>query len=131
MHHRYTLDEALAGKDPEITQHLAEMDNFGEKSGTALDAWSWHTYDFETPVKPPLATEYLLENTEWGGVGFGAPHHCSLGGAACSLLFMLTRAIWMPSLFHRPMLGMVDHQDLIPNPLMARLCTYKSKRAYI
>ena len=33
---------------------------------------------------------------------WGVPHQCSLGAAACHLLFMLTRAILMPSLFHRP-----------------------------
>ena len=46
---------------------------------------------------PPLATENLLENTD----GVHRPHHRSLGAAACYLLFMLTRAILMPSLFHR------------------------------
>ena len=38
---------------------------------------------------------------------------CSLGAAACYLLFMLTRATLMPSLFHRlqgdPLLGGVSH----------------------
>ena len=59
---------------------------------------------------PPLATENLLENTNGvprhprGRRGrsahpIGAPHHCSLGAAACYLRFMLTRAILMPSLF--------------------------------
>ena len=33
-----------------------------------------------------------------------APHHCSLGVAPCYLLYMLTRALLMPSLFHRPTL---------------------------
>ena len=41
-----------------------------------------------------LATENLLENID----GVLRPHHCSLGTAACHLLFMLTRAILMPSL---------------------------------
>ena len=43
-------------------------------------------------VEPhPLATDNLLEKT--GGV----PHHCSLGMAACYLLFMLTTALLMTS----------------------------------
>ena len=46
--------------------------------------------------KIPLATEILLESTD------GALHPCSLGSAACYLLFMLTRTILMASLFHRP-----------------------------
>ena len=37
----------------------------------------------------------------WVG-GVGALHHCSLGAAACSLLFMLTAALLMTSLFQRP-----------------------------
>ena len=41
--------------------------------------------------KSPLATEYLLENTE----GVLRPHQCSLGTAACYLLFMLTAALLM------------------------------------
>ena len=45
--------------------------------------------------KPPLATENLLENTD----GVLRPHQCSLGAAACCLLFMLTRATLMPPLF--------------------------------
>ena len=37
-------------------------------------------------------------------MGFEASHQCSLGTAPCYLLLvMLTRAILMPSLFHRPM----------------------------
>ena len=47
--------------------------------------------------KSPLATENQLGNTD----GIGAPHQCSLGAAPCYLLFMLTRAILMPSLFQR------------------------------
>ena len=43
----------------------------------------------ETPHA--FATENLLENTD------GAPHQRALGVAACCLLFMLTRAILMPS----------------------------------
>ena len=50
------------------------------------------------PVEISSATENLLENTD----GVGAPHQCSLGAAPCYLLFTLTRAILMPSLFHRP-----------------------------
>ena len=42
-----------------------------------------------------LATENLLENTD------GVLHHCCLGAAPCYLPFMLTRAILMPSSFHR------------------------------
>ena len=34
-------------------------------------------------------------------MGYSDPHQCSLGAAACYLLYMLTRAILMPSLFHR------------------------------
>ena len=49
------------------------------------------------PVEILLATENLLENTD----GVGAPHRCSLGAAACYLLFMLTCAVLVPSLFHR------------------------------
>ena len=45
--------------------------------------------------KSPLATENLLENTA------GVLHHRSLGAAPCCLLFMLTRAILMPSLFRQ------------------------------
>ena len=36
---------------------------------------------------PPLATENLLENTDW------VLHQCVLGAAACYLLFMLTAAL--------------------------------------
>ena len=68
MNYKYTLDEALAGNDTTVIEHLAQMEAFGEAAGTSLDAFSWHTYDYETP-----------------------------------------------------MLGMVDHQDLIVNPLAARL----------
>ena len=50
MSYEYTLDEALAGKDPTIAQHLASMEDFGSKAGSSLDAFSWHTYDFETPM---------------------------------------------------------------------------------
>ena len=35
-------------------------------------------------------------------MGCSDPHHCSLGAAPCHLLFMLTRAILVASLFHRP-----------------------------
>ena len=44
-----------------------------------------------------LATETLLENAD----GVLRPHRCSLGAAPCCLLFMLTRAMLMPALFHR------------------------------
>ena len=49
----------------------------------------------------PLATEILLANVD----GVLRPHQCSLGTAPCHLLFMLTRAILMTSLFHRPRAG--------------------------
>lgn len=68
MNYKYSLDEALAGKDPTVVAHLASMETFGAAAGSSLDVFSWHTYDFETP-----------------------------------------------------MLGMVDHQDLVVNPLVARL----------
>ena len=47
---------------------------------------------------PPLATSSLLEDAD--GIG-AAPHRRSLGTAAGYLLFLLTRAILMPSLLHR------------------------------
>lgn len=34
-------------------------------------------------------------------MGYSVPHQRSRGAAACCLLYMLTRAILMPSLFHR------------------------------
>ena len=46
------------------------------------------------PPPPPLATDNLFENAD------GVLHHCSIGAAACYLLFMLTRAI-MPLLLHQ------------------------------
>ena len=47
---QYTLDEALADEDKDIIAHLAGMSNFVEKAGSTLDAFSWHTYDYETPM---------------------------------------------------------------------------------
>ena len=54
--------------------------------------------------KSPVVTENLLEKSD--GVlrpapEVGAAHQCSLGAAPYYLLFMLTRAILMPALFHR------------------------------
>ena len=54
------------------------------ESWRSSNAWGTTFWMFNEiwPVEiPPLATENLLENTE------GAPHHCSLGTAACYLLF--------------------------------------------
>jgi len=48
--YRFTLDEALAGKDTTIASHLSFMSDFAAKAGSTLDAFSWHTYDFETPM---------------------------------------------------------------------------------
>jgi hypothetical protein len=48
--YEYTLDEALAGEDKTITEHLSFMRDFAEKAGPTLDAFSWHTYDYETPM---------------------------------------------------------------------------------
>lgn len=48
--YRYTLNQALADQDPTITAHLAFISEFTEAAGTTLDALSWHTYDFETPM---------------------------------------------------------------------------------
>ena len=48
----------------------------------------------------PLATEKLLENTD-GELRPPPLHQCSLGMAACYLLFMLTRALLLPSLSQR------------------------------
>jgi hypothetical protein len=45
-----TLAEALDGKDPAIARHLAGMSDFVAKSGASLDVFSWHTYDYETPM---------------------------------------------------------------------------------
>ena len=53
---------------------------------------------------PPLATEKLPENTV---MRVGAPQQCFLGAAACYLLFMLTCALLMPSLFQAGML--IEH----------------------
>ena len=53
----------------------------------------------KSPTPPTLATENLLENTD--GVPRRCSSTCSLGAAACCLLFMLTRAVLMPSLFQR------------------------------
>ena len=39
----YSLDQALAGEDPSITQHLGFMSDFVRKTGSTLDAFSWHT----------------------------------------------------------------------------------------
>jgi heparanase 1 len=47
---QYTLDEALDDEDKDIIAHLAGMSNFVEKAGSTLDAFSWHTYDYETPM---------------------------------------------------------------------------------
>ena len=66
--YNYPLDVALAGGDKTIIDHLSFFENFTTEVGPLLDAVSWHTYDYETP-----------------------------------------------------MIGMTDHQDLIVNPLMARL----------
>ena len=46
----YTLEEALAGQDQDVVKHLAGMENFATKAGSTLDAFSWHTYDYETPM---------------------------------------------------------------------------------
>ena len=51
--------------------------------------------------KPPFATDNQLENTD----GVGAHHQRSLGVAACYLLFMLTAALLMTSLFQREATG--------------------------
>ena len=48
--YQYTLDQALAGEDKDVVAHLAGMDAFAAKAGSTLDAFSWHTYDFETPM---------------------------------------------------------------------------------
>lgn len=48
--YEFTLDEAYAGKDKTITQHLTFMSSFATKAGSTLDAFSWHTYDYETPM---------------------------------------------------------------------------------
>ena len=48
--YQYTLDQALAGEDKDVVAHLAGMDAFATKAGSTLDAFSWHTYDFETPM---------------------------------------------------------------------------------
>ena len=48
---------------------------------------------------PSLSNRPSARERGWGWVG--APHHCSLGAAPCNLLFMLTRAMLMPSLFQR------------------------------
>ena len=45
-----SLADAVAGKDPTIAQHLESMATFGAAAGDTLDAFSWHTYDFETPM---------------------------------------------------------------------------------
>jgi hypothetical protein len=60
--YNYTLDEALAGKDSTIAKHLAEMRDFGNASGHTLDAWSWHTYDYETPMIGMTDHQDLLLN---------------------------------------------------------------------
>ena len=48
--YRYTLEQALAGRDPSITAHLSFIAKFVDAAGATLDALSWHTYDFETPM---------------------------------------------------------------------------------
>lgn len=47
---QYTLEQALAGEDKDVVAHLAGMRDFAEKAGSTLDAFSWHTYDYETPM---------------------------------------------------------------------------------
>ena len=68
------------------------------------------------PVEIPLATDGLLENTD--GVlrtPRGAPHQCSLGAAPCYLLFMLTRAILMPSLISQQVTQGICVPQTIPS----------------
>ena len=66
-------------------------------STSILSGRPWRrTASATPPPRHSLATENLLENTD------GVLHQCYLGAAACYLLFMLTRAILMPSLFYRP-----------------------------
>ena len=48
--------------------------------------------EMSVEIPPPLATEILLENTDGG-----------LSAPPCYLLFVLTRAMLMPSLFQRPL----------------------------
>ena len=60
-----------------------------------------------------------------GRGGVGAPHHCSLGAAPCYLLFMLTRAIMMPSLFQRPLLVLARSALWMETRSNAETCTDK------
>ena len=48
-------------------------------------------------VSPRICSRTLMECSEGGGGGFGAPHQCFLGTASCDLVVMLTRAPLMTS----------------------------------
>ena len=61
---------------------------FDYSDGTIMDGGALGmlgSVESSAPVEIPVATENLLENTD------GVLHQCSLGAAACCLLFMLTR----------------------------------------
>ena len=113
--------ESVQKKRDALLKQLAELD--AEQAMAEIEEGSATAPSITGRSKPRSATEILLENT--GGVG--APHQRSPGAAPCHLLFMLTRAILMPLLFHSHRRGREGSQR--QNPTRARERTRKTERS--
>jgi hypothetical protein len=136
---RSTLDEALAGKDPQVLQHLASMAShlslsvcvclslsvcvcvsLSRSLSLSLLPPRSASQHLARPVTPqPHSTTSLCNTVDPGGNHLTSL--CNTGEFGSKSGTTLDAWSWHTYDYETPMLGMTDHQDLNPNPLMARL----------